>query len=117
MNCKFVKTEWVHEKTKKPLVVCSRAGCRRHGFIHEPEKLRAECFSPHLGLGDAAHVAIKVLTLGLLKTCGNCLKRKLKMNKWLNWPLPDWLVKVMGFARKLPWKDPAYIAKLRITRV
>lgn len=117
MLCKFVKTEYVHEKSKKHLCVCARIGCRRHGFSESPELLRAECMNPHFGLGDLAYVTIKVATLGVLSMCDNCLRRRLKMNKWMNWSFPNWFLRMSGLVRKLPWDDPLYSAKLKIAKV
>lgn len=116
MDCDFIKTEFVHSVGGKPLCVCSRPGCRRFGFSTEAGKLKAQCQSPVMGVGDVVYAAIKLATLGSLKTCDACLRRRLKLNRWLNWGVPGWAVKLLKRDRPLPWNDPLYRDKLRITK-
>lgn len=115
MQCDFVKTEFVHTGGR-PLCVCARPGCRRHGFSHHPERLKAACMAPTVGIGDAVYVAIKIATLGLVKTCDACLRRKLRLNRYLSWGLPSWIVRLLRLERPLPWDDPAYQGKLQIKK-
>ncbi len=113
MRCRFAKSPYVHTNGK-PLCVCSRPGCRRHGFAHNPEMLKAECLSPTVGIGDLVAVAITVATLGMWKTCDPCLRRKLRLNRYLSWGLPSWIVRLLRLEKPLPWDDPAYKDKLNL---
>lgn len=113
-HCDFESTGWRLKANRAEVVVCRRRGCRRHAFTRfGPERVRASCLHPRVGLGNVVRDLIKLFTVGLVKPKAgcNCEARRTLLNVAFGFNLPNWMVFALEMlgkhkAQPYPWDNP-----------
>ena len=99
MKCEFVSTGKVGFG-ETPLCVCKRVGCPNFGYAFDTALLRAECLHPTVLPGTLLARLIKIVSFGMVKECEACRRRERWLNAHLGFPVPGWIVRVVGRARQ-----------------